>query len=949
MLRYATDAGWEYVSPEEALTLRHGETGALFWPVLLERLPFLNPTVLDSVAAENAARSIARVRPTIEGNQDAWRYLLGLKTVFVETERRERNLRVLDGEDISANVFQVTDEFSFTNGKFTVRLDIVFLVNGIPVLFAELKSPSLMGGIEQAFKQVTRYHREGPELMALAQLDALTQLSRFYYGATWNLSAKSLFNWKDESAGDFEVLVKTFIRPKHVIRVIRDFILFTRQDDELRKVVLRPHQMRAVESVVRRAAEPEKRRGLVWHTQGSGKTYTMISAAKKLIDEPALENPTVLMLVDRNELEAQLFSNLEAVGFGHVEVAQSKRHLRALLSENRRGLIVSTIHKFDNVPANVNEQSNVFVLVDEAHRTTGGDLGNYLMGALPNATYIGFTGTPIDRSAHGKGTFKVFSVDDPERRYLDKYSIRESIDDGTTVPLHYALAPNELRVDRDVLQREFLSLAELEGVSDVEDLNRVLEKAVTLKNMLKSEERMAKVASYVAEHFREAVEPMGYKAFLVAVDREACARYKRLLDQHLPKDYSTVVISRGFNDSEELAACHLSEDEEQRVRKAFRRRDDLPKLLLVTEKLLTGFDAPVLYCMYLDKPMRDHVLLQAIARVNRPYEDAEGLPKPSGFVLDFVGIFENLESALAFDSQDVAGVLQNVDVLRRHFEQMMERGRDEYLPISGGGTDDKAVEAVLRHFRDREVRETFYAYFRQLQDVYEILSPDPFLRAFIQGFGDLAAMYRMLRASYDAGEPVEHGFLHKTEALVQDLTRSGNVMDPEHVYSLGPEALEVIASQREMPEAVKVFNLVKVLYALVKEKAGEQTYLIDVGERAQQIVLAFEERQLTTQQALEQLQTELSRALKAQDEQQTSDLSPDAFAVLWLLRGRRLEKVEEIALAMNRAFEKHPHWRQSEQQDRDVRRALYKALMGAEVKDVTQVAEWLLTVLGKRS
>jgi type I restriction enzyme R subunit len=328
--------------------------------------------------------------------------------------------------------------------------------------------------------------------------------------------------------------------------------LFTRKDEELSKVILRPHQMRAVERVQRRAKDPEKHRGLVWHTQGSGKTYSMITVAKKLIEDPALKNPTVLMVVDRNELEAQLFSNLEAVGFGHVELARSKRNLTELLERDQRGLIVSMIHKFDDIPANVNLRDNIFVLVDEAHRTTGGELGNYLMGALPNATYIGFTGTPIDKTAHGRGTFKTFGKDD-ERGYLDKYSIRESIEDGTTVPLHYSLAPNDLLVDRETLNREFLDLARLEGVSDLEELDRVLERAVTLKNMLKNPDRVAKVTSYVAEHFRNTIEPTGYKAFLVAPDREGCALYKDELDKHLPSEWSEVVISSAHNDPPELA------------------------------------------------------------------------------------------------------------------------------------------------------------------------------------------------------------------------------------------------------------------------------------------------------------------------------------------------------------------------------------------------------------
>jgi type I restriction enzyme R subunit len=610
---------------------------------------------------------ISHLRNIIEGNLQAWEYLKGLKTVFVPEERRERNVHLVDFEDASRNTFHVTDEFVFSNGTYRIRADVVFLVNGVPVILIEAKAATRMEGMAEALEQVRRYHREGPELLALMQLFGLTHLIRFYYGATWNLSRKDVFDWKEEAAGqDFETLVKTFVAPVRVLRVLSDFILFTRRDDELKKVVLRPHQMRAVDRALFRARDRRRRRGLIWHTQGSGKTFTMITIAKKLMEEPALGNPTVLMLVDRNELEGQLFGNLAATTlgqdvrpvkkegywtrYGHIFVAESKRGLRELLEADTRGLIVSMIHKFDDIPANINTRENIFVLVDEAHRTTGGELGNYLMGALPNATYLGFTGTPIDKTAYGKGTFKVFGVDDPETGYLDKYSIAESIADGTTVALYYSLAPNELRVDRETLDHEFLDLTEAEGLSDIEDLNRILDKAVNLRNLLKNRERIQRVAQYVAKHFTEAVDPMGYKAFLVGVDREACALYKEALDRYLPPGYSKVVISPAHNDPPELARYHLSEEEEKRIRKAFVKQEELPKILLVTEKLLTGYDAPVLYCIYLDKPMRDHVLLQAIARVNRPYEDENGKHKPGGFVLDFVGIFENLEKALAFDS-----------------------------------------------------------------------------------------------------------------------------------------------------------------------------------------------------------------------------------------------------------------------------------------------------------
>jgi type I restriction enzyme R subunit len=673
LIRYAVEAGWTYLPPEEALRLRGGEDSPVLRAVLVEQVQRLNPGVVDSVTgAEEVVRRLIGVRPSIEGNMEAWEYLKGLKTVFVEAERRERNLRLLEPRDLAANTFHVTDEFPFGNGRYRIRADVVLLVNGIPVIVVETKAATRPEGIAEAFDQIRRYHEQAPELMAQAQLHTLTHLVKFFYGPTWNLSRKMLFNWRDELAhpDDFETLVKTFLAPRRVLQVLTDCILFVRKDGELSKAVLRPHQMRAADKVIGRAHDATKRRGLIWHTQGSGKTYTMITVAKRLLEDPRFHNPTVLMIVDRNELQQQLFQNLEAVGFGHVHVARSKRHLRELLQNDTRGLIVSMIHKFDDADADLNRRKNIFVLVDEAHRSTGGDLGNYLMGALPNATFIGFTGTPIDRSAHGKGTFKVFGGGDPGG-YLDRYSIRESIEDGTTVPLHYQMAPNDLLVDRDTMEREFWAAAELEGVADIEEINRVLDRAVTLKNMLKNRERVNRIAAFVADHFQRYIRPMGYKAFLVAVDREACCLYKEALDQHLPGEMSRVVISRGHNDPPEMRRYHLSDDEEAQVRKAFRKPGESPEILIVTEKLLTGYDAPILYAMYLDKPMRDHVLLQAIARINRPYEDGEGRRKINGLIVDFVGIFDNLERALAFDSQDVEGVVEGLDVLKGRFTDLM--------------------------------------------------------------------------------------------------------------------------------------------------------------------------------------------------------------------------------------------------------------------------------------
>lgn len=487
-----------------------------------------------------------------------------------------------------------------------------------------------------------------------------TESIGFSYGVTWNVAKRNIFNWKSEQIGQLEAKIKSFCQPSYILKLLQHYILFAEKDETLQKYILRQHQTTAVEKVIQRCHDPQRSRGLVWHTQGSGKTFTMIKTAEMLFQAPESDKPTILLMIDRNELEDQMLRNLKSLGLNNVQHANRISNLLQLLENDYRGIIVTTIHKFRDMPADMNSRSNIYILIDEAHRTTGGDLGNYLMAGLPNATFVGFTGTPIDQTSYGKGTFKTFGRDD-EQGYLDKYSIKESIEDQTTLPLYYNLAPNEMQVPYQMMDEEFLNLAETEGINEISELNKVLDRAVNLKNFLKGDPRIDQVAEYVAEHYTQNVEPLGYKAFLVAVDRPACAKYKKALDQYLPPEYSQVVYTPNNNDTEELKQYHIDDNTEKQIRKNFAKFGCYPKILIITEKLLTGYDAPLLYAMYLDKPMRDHTLLQAIARVNRPYEnETQDMLKPHGFVLNFVGIFDKLERALAFDSEEVNAIVKDL-------------------------------------------------------------------------------------------------------------------------------------------------------------------------------------------------------------------------------------------------------------------------------------------------
>jgi type I restriction enzyme R subunit len=540
-------------------------------------------------------------------------------------------------------------------------------------------------------------------------------------------------------------------------------------------------------------------------------------------------------------------------------------------------------------------------------------------------------------------------ISDDAKGYLDKYTIKESVEDGTTIKLKYALAPNDLRVDRKTLEKEFLSIAELEGVADINELNSVLEKAVTLKNMLKNAERVDKVAKYISTHYRENVEPMGYKGFVVGVDREACALYKAALDKYLPPDYSEVVISCGGDkDPPLLRSFHITSEREKTVRKAFRRPNELPKILIVTEKLLTGFDAPLLYCMYLDKPMRDHVLLQAIARVNRPYEDKSGRSKPAGFVLDFIGIFDKLENALAFDSENVQAVVEGIEVLQERFTELIDEADQRFLSIAKGKKADKATEAVLEHFRDEDERKEFYEFFQDIQDIYEILTPSAFLRPFIPHFARLTRIYQVVRANYEHTIPVDKSFLRKTAKLVQIHTEASEIREPAKLYTLDNKTLARISESKDS-DIQKVFNLLKTLHNHIVREAGKQPWLINIGDRAEAIVEAFKRRQQESRSTLAALEELVREVQRAENSRKETDLSPEAFAVLWYLNKEGFENAEIVAKAAEEAFSENPHWPKSSRQEREVRRELYKALVNVGADDIVEIATSIMRMLRRAS
>jgi len=496
------------------------------------------------------------------------------------------------------------------------------------------------------------------------------------------------------------------------------------------------------------------------------------------------------------------------------------------------------------------------------------------------------------------------------------------------------------------MEKEVLALAETEGIADIEELNKILERAVNLKNFLKGKDRVPQVAQFVADHFRQNVEPLGYKAFLVAVDREACAFYKEALDKILPPEYSEIVFTGNNNDPKHLKKWHLDDKKEKQIRKNFTKVGEWPKILIVTEKLLTGFDAPILYAMYLDKPMRDHTLLQAIARVNRPYEnEAAEMVKPHGFVLDFVGIFDKLEKALAFDSDEINAIVKDLGLLKQLFKAKMESKAPAYLALVTRKFNDKDVDNLIEHFRDKERRKEFFKEYKEIEMLYEIISPDAFLRPFIEDYATLSSIYAVVQNTYAKKVYVDRAFQKKTNELVQSMIGVKYIEPVFQYIKVNEETIEQIKSKHEN-DNTKVINLVKSIEKNAEENSDDP-FLVALAERAKAVQESFEDRQTTTAEALAELLKQLEKNELRKKEQAAKGLDGLTYFVLCKLTDDGIPNPDVASRKVAAAFAKYPNWQRSEAELREVRNQVTFAVLSEEddINKVTATVEALFNLL----
>ena len=960
MVRHATEIGWMTITPDDARSKRGGDAGTFFRDVLQTRLAAFNPW-LTADATRSIVETLDALPASIEGNRELLSWLRGERQWYDEAEKRHRAVTLIDFDHPAENAFHVTWEWKIKpparpKGN---RADVMFVVNGVPVVIVEHKNPKDGGAIERAVKQLRRYELETPELLATAQLFNVTHLLDYWYGVTWNANRRDMARWKQAPEEAYRFAVQAFFEPTDFLRTLQHWILFYVQDGETRKSILRQHQRRAIDAILDRCADSGKTRGLVWHTQGSGKTFTLLTAARLILEDKArFANATVILVVDRTELEGQLKGWVERL-LGEmqqqdiaVKRANDKTELQSLLDADFRGLIISMIHKFEAIRKDSCSRNNVYVFIDEAHRSVAKDLGSYLMAAVPKATIIGFTGTPIARTAQGEGTFKIFGAQD-EQGYLDKYSIAESIADETTLPIKHVMAPSEMTVPAERLDKEFFALAESEGVTDVEELNRVLDRAVGLRTFLTADDRIEKGAAFIAEHFQANVLPLGYKAFVVAVNREACAKYKKALDKLLPPEWTAPVYTQNAADVVDrplVADLQLSDEAEEQMRLMFKKPGEDPKILIVTDKLLTGYDAPPLYCLYLDKPMRDHVLLQSIARVNRPYVDANGIQKRVGLVVDFVGVLRELRKALQFDSSDVSGVIEDLDVLLQDFLQRIVQARKDYLETDSSGAPDERLERlVFGRFLAPEARKAFFESYKEIEALWEILSPSPELRDHIDTYKQLSQLYATVRNAYAEKVGFIADLAYKTRRLIEQNAEQVGLGRMTKAVIFDVATLQALRKE-EGPDEAKVFNLVRGLQKEIDDEPATAPVLQSLKDRADRILKDLEDRKITGLAAMDELAVLAKEKDAATKAARDSGLGSRGFSVSWVLAKDEAAKSAhvdpiETARVVEELLERFPNAAVNADEQRRLRAALYRPLLSVEPQERARLVDLLIRVV----
>jgi type I restriction enzyme R subunit len=795
---------WKYV---QADLLQRDITEVFVEKELKEALCRLNPDIAAHPdRAEEVIHKLRAILITVNNvglvraNEEFSKWLRNEVTLPIGNNNEHVAIRLIDFEVLKNNSFVLCNQFKL-RARETKIPDIVMFVNGIPLVVGEAKTPvrPAVTWFDGAHDINMVYENSVPQLFVPNVFSFATEGKEIFIGgvrtplefwAPWRLEDE-----KDELSHfiglqDVAKQLTHLLKPSTLLDILQYYTVYATNSKKKKiKVVCRYQQYEGANAIVQRVREGEIKKGLIWHFQGSGKSLLMLFAAQKLRKQQDLNNPTVMIVVDRVDLDTQITATFNTAEVPNMITTDSIKELHKLLEQDTRKIIITMVHKFKDAYPDMNKRENIIVMVDEAHRTQEGDLGRKMRNALPNAFLFGLTGTPINKA--DKNTFWAFGAEQDSGGYMSRYTFQESIRDNATLPLHF-----EPRLPNYHIDKESLDIAFKEMANDLseEDRNKLSQKAANMAVFLKSPERVKTIVADIVEHFKAHVEPEGLKAMIVTPDREACVQYKEALDLLINPEASEVVISSSANDDFDFKQKYaMDKDKQEKVVEKFNDADSPLKFLIVTAKLLTGFDAPILQTMYLDKSLKDHTLLQAICRTNRLFPN-----KTFGRIVDYFGVFDDTAKALAFDEESVKLVITNLQELKDKLPEWMEKCLNHFAGVDRTIAGFEGLSKAQDCINTNEKRDAFAKDFSSLTKLWEALSPDPVLNQFEKDYKWLSQVYTSVKpASDDNGRLLWHALGAQTTALIHEHIHVSGINHDMEEMILDAEVIDDLMNKKD--------------------------------------------------------------------------------------------------------------------------------------------------------
>lgn len=763
--------------------------------------------------------------------------------------------------NLDKNEYVVTNQWTYPSLENGKRLDIVLLINGFPVAIGELKTPvrNAISWLDGA-KDISDYEKSIPEMFVPNVLNFASEGKCYRYGSV-NMPLTKWGPWHtpdhktEGSLVDVQISISDMLKPKKIVDIMQFFTLYSTDKRHRKvKIICRYQQYEAANLIVERVKAGYPKQGLIWHFQGSGKSLLMVFASQKLRMIPELKNPTVVIVDDRIDLETQITGDFSAADIPNLQSLATKEELMNFFEQDMRKIAITTIFRFGDVEKALNQRDNIILLVDEAHRTQEGDLGEKMRLALPNAFFFGLTGTPINRL--DKNTFKTFGAIEDKSGYLSKYSFSDSIRDKATLPLNFEPVPIDLHVDKDSLNAAFEELTD--SLSD-EDRGEI-SKNVTMKAIMYDRKRIRRVCEHIVNHYKTKIEPNGYKAQVVVYDRECCLMYKEEFDKLLPEEASTIVMHTNNDKEDKYKKYRRNRDQEAKVLDQFRDKDHPLKFVIVTAKLLTGFDAPILQAMYLDKPMKDHNLLQAICRVNRTYDEG----KNNGLIVDYIGIFDNVAKALNFDEAGMKKVITNIEEVKKQIPALMRKCLSYFMGVDRTVEGWEGLLKAQECLPDNKRKDEFAADYRVLNKAWNALSPDPFLEPFKFDYVWLSKVYESVKPTNNRGGLLWAALGAKTLELVHQNIEIGAVHDDMDILTLDAALIdEFIEKQKDAKTAAMKVQI--DLVARIRKHSNDPKFQ-KLGEKLEELRDRHEQGLITSIEFLKLLLELAREAVQAEKE-----------------------------------------------------------------------------------